>query len=316
MTTGYAVLMFGLGLALLIWGSDLFVESAVRLAEYFHMPDVVIGATIVSLGTTLPEVLFSTTASWKGLSDMALGNALGSILCNTGFIAGMMLLLSPVRLERKAAEHLAAETFFLTAGFFLYVGSGILFGGLPRVSGTVLAGICILFVGYTLRDTSGQSAGECKEECGGRIFGISDALRLLLEMAAVYIGADMLATYGPELARAMGVPEMIISLTFVALGTSLPELVTSLAAWRKKHAALSLGNIIGADILNLALVGGASAVICPITYPESILRRELPFVFLLLSILCIPSLRYRKAGRFQGILLLAGYVWYLILMKR
>lgn len=307
--------MFGLGLALLIWGSDLFVDSAVKLAGHFHMSEVVIGATIVSLGTTLPEVLFSTTASWKGLTDMALGNALGSILCNTGFIAGLMLLLSPIRLGKRETDHLASGTFFLTVSFLVYVGSGVLFRGLPGITGCVLIGICILFILYTLQDAASQSAGG-SGKLRAQSFEMSDAVRLILEAAAIYTGANMLVTYGPELARIMGVPEMIISLTFVALGTSLPELVTSLTAWRKKHSALSLGNIVGADILNLVLVGGASAVICPIVYPDSILRLELPFVFLLLSILCIPSLMYKRTGRIQGALLIAGYVLYFVLVKK
>lgn len=316
MAAGYTILMFGIGLVLLIWGSDLFVESAVELAGYFHISEVVIGATIVSLGTTLPEVLFSTTAAWRGLTDMALGNALGSILCNTGLIAGIMLLLSPIRLDKRAVGNLASGTFFLTAGFLVYVGSGTVFGGLTRLSGNILLGICLLFMGYTLREAAGQDRRSGMPGDSGRSFGAGDIVRMALEVAAIYLGANLLVKYGPELARAMGVPEMLISLTFVALGTSLPELVTSLTAWRKKHSSLSLGNIIGADILNFVLVGGASSVICPIRYPDSILKLELPFAFLLLSVLCVPSLRKKEAGRMQGLLLLAGYGLYLFLMKK
>jgi len=317
MTTGYVIVMFGLGLVLLIWGSDLLVESAVALAGHFQISEIVIGATIVSLGTTLPETLFSTAASWKGLSDMALGNALGSILCNTGLIAGLMLLLGPIVLGERVIENLISGVFFLTAGYLVYVASGLKFGGLTRGSGIFLIGICLLFIGYTLWDTAGRKpAGKNGAAASVSGFGAGDAIRLILEAAAIYKGADLLVKYGPGLARIMGVPEILISLTFVALGTSLPELVTSLAAWRKAHSALSLGNIIGADILNFVLVGGISALIRPIRFPDSILRLELPFVFLLLSILCIPSLKRRKAGRLQGLLLLAGYGMYLVLINK
>lgn len=306
--------MFVLGLVLLIWGSDLFVESAVSLAGHFHISEVVIGATVVSLGTTLPEVLFSTTAAMNRMPDMALGNAVGSILCNTGFIAGIMLLLSPICLDEGAVHNLASGAFFLVSGFLVYVGSGLCFGGLTRGTGILLLGIFALFIYNTVKEGAGRQAsvsGRTEEEPD---FGAFDALRLLLEIAAIYTGANLLVQYGPKLARALGVPELVISLTFVALGTSLPELVTSLAAWKKVHSALSLGNIIGADILNFVLVGGASSVICPVPYPDSILYLELPFILFLLSVLCVPSLCQRKAVRIQGVLLLAGYGLYLFCM--
>ena len=144
-------------------------------------------------------------------------------------------------------------------------------------------------------------------------FGASDVLRIVLEAVVLYIGASFLVEFGPKLARSFGVPEVIISLTVVALGTSLPEFVTSLVALKKKHSALSLGNIIGADILNFVLVGGLSAVICPIPYLDSVMGMELPFIFFLFFVLCFPSIVRQKAGRIQGCLLLGGYVIYLIL---
>ena len=142
-------------------------------------------------------------------------------------------------------------------------------------------------------------------------FGISDVIRLILEAGVIYIGAGFLVEYGPKLARVFSVPESIISLTFIALGTSLPELATSLTALRKKHSSLSLGNIIGADILNFVLVGGLSAVICPITYTDSVMKLELPFIFLVLFLMCVPSIIKKKAGRIQGALLLGSYILYL-----
>lgn len=316
MAAKYVVFMFAIGLVLLIWGSDLFVESAVSLAEHFHISEVVIGATVVSLGTTLPEVLFSTTAAMNQMPDMALGNAVGSILCNTGFIAGIMLLLSPICLDEGAVHNLTTGTFFLTAAFMVYAGSGLCFGGLTRGTGILLLVIFALFIYNTVKDGTKQQTFASDRAAGSEAaFGASDVLRLFLEMAAIYTGANLLVQYGPKLARTLGVPEMVISLTFVALGTSLPELVTSLTAWKKEHSALSLGNIIGADILNFVLVGGASSVICPVPYPDSILCLELPFILLLLSVLCIPSLRRRKTVRIQGMLLLAGYGAYLCFMR-
>lgn len=307
---GFEIIMFGLGLVFLVWGSNLFVDSAVTLADYLHMPEVLIGATIVSFGTTMPELLFSTVSAARGLPEMALGNALGSILCNTGLIAGVLILLKPVFLNAAEVRNVALGAIFLGIGWSIYFFSGILWKGLPLWAGIVLVCICVLYIRSTIAKTTGrQNTGDCTAA-----FGFSGALRLILEVIAVYSGANLLVKFGPLLARSLGVPEMIISLTLVAIGTSLPELVTSLAALHKNHASLSLGNIIGADTLNFLLVGGASAVICPIKYPFSIMRIELPFAILLLSLLCIPSVLQKKAVRVQGLLLLAGYGLYTMLL--
>lgn len=307
---GYLI-MFALGLALLVWGSDLFVDSAILLAGHFHVPEVLVGATIVSFGTTLPETLFSTMASMQGLSDMALGNALGSILCNTGFIAGIMLLLRPIFLEEQDIRNIRSGLWFLGAGGAVYVSGGVCIGGLSKASGIILLMVCILYILSTIRNAKEQERAR-GDAAKMRPLSIGEIVKIPLEAAAIYTGADMLVNYGPKLAAAFGIPEMIISLTFVALGTSLPELVTSLAALKKQHSSLSLGNIIGADILNLVLVGGLSSAIRPIRYTPSILRLELPFIFYLLLVLCVPSIRWKKAGRVQGMLLLGGYAVYLL----
>ena len=143
MTVGYYILIFLFGLVLLVWGSSLFVDSAVSVAGRLHLPEVLIGATIVSLGTTLPEVLFSTMASVRHLPEMAIGNALGSILCNTGFIAGMMLVLRPIYLSGKAVANVVSGTVFLGLSFAVYVAGGVMGQGLSRTTGGMLLVICI-----------------------------------------------------------------------------------------------------------------------------------------------------------------------------
>jgi len=306
---GFEAVIFGIGLFLLVWGSSLFVESAVALANFFHLPEILIGATIVSLGTTLPEMLFSTIASIKGLPEMALGNVLGSILCNTGLIAGFMISLKPIYLKTNAVKHLLLSSIFLCSGFMVYLISGISAGGLTRLSGITLLFLCLLYVGYTTGNHRETSSSQPVQK-----FGTSQVIRMLLESISIYFGANLLVQHGPKLARYLGVPEMIISLTLVAFGTSLPEFVTSLVAIKKKHSSLSLGNIIGANVLNFLIVGGISALICPISFPKNVLTLELPFVFFLLFTLCLPSIIRKKAVRFQGLLLLAGYSIYLFLI--
>ena len=155
MTVGYYILMFSLGLVLLVWGSGLFVDSAVSLANRFRLPEVLIGATIVSLGTTLPETLFSTMASVKGLPDMALGNALGSILCNTGFIAGTLIFLRPVLLKPREVKDVRTGLCFLGTALGLYASCGYLTGGLPRTAGIPLLCLCIAFFLNSIRRAMG-----------------------------------------------------------------------------------------------------------------------------------------------------------------
>lgn len=308
----YYIFMFVLGLILLVWGSNLFVDSAILLAKRLNISEVLIGATIVSFGTTLPETLYSTMASIQGFPDMALGNSLGSILCNTGFIAGTLLLLKPILLDRQALLNVRSGSLFLGAGFLVYVLSGFMFEGLTRFSGLILLLLCAFYIYSTIHSTPAQEKKQ--PQANSPRLHADEILRLPIEAAAIYIGASILVKYGPCLASSLGIPKMIISLTFVALGTSLPELVTSLVSLKKHHSSLSLGNIIGANILNFFLVGGLSAFIRPIPYPDNIMRLELPAILYLLSVLCIPSILTRKAGKVQGLLLVSGYALYLIFM--
>lgn len=314
MEIGFYIVMFVLGMVLLVWGSSLFVDSAVTLADKLHLPEVFIGATVVSLGTTLPESLFSVFASVKQLPEMALGNALGSILCNTGFIAGILLFLRPIALAEKEVKNLKRGGLFLSTAYLIYIIGGITREGISRGTGLILVVVCGWYLKNMVRDSrSGQKRTVLCQEQGVRA---EDIFRILLETAALYLGAKILVEFGPKIARSFGIPEVIISLTFIALGTSLPELVTSLIALRKQHSSLSLGNIIGADILNFTLVGGISAVICPVSYVESVMSLELPFIFLLLSLLCMPSVTGKRTWRIQGLLLLLGYGLYLALLLK
>ena len=197
MAVAYYIFMFVLGFVLLICGSSLFVDSAVSLANKLHLPEVLIGATIVSIGTTLPESLFSTMASVHGLPDMALGNALGSILCNTGFIAGFMLMLRPIHLEKKALGNIMSGAFFLVAAFVVYLTGGMTVGGLSRVSGIILLLMCLLYIGSTVRNAVIQEEQERTAQSEERqSFGASDVLRIVLEAVVLYIGANFLVEFG------------------------------------------------------------------------------------------------------------------------
>lgn len=308
----YSVIMFVAGLVFLVGGSGFFVDSAVTIARKLRVSEVLIGATLVSLGTTLPEILFSVGASFQGYTDMALGNALGSILCNTGFIAGVLICVTVVRMKEQSLRNMKRNMLFLIGSVSIYIISGFLFSGLPGLSGCIL-----LLTGFCFLRGSAVHISEMRQgaESGDREkLTAGDVLRIIPEVILVYVGARFLLEYGPVLARLMGVPEVVISLTFVAAGTSLPELVTSLVSLAKRHASLSLGNILGADILNLVFVGGLSAVIRPIVYEESVLILEIPFIIILLTVLCVPVIKCRETRRWQGVLLIGIYGLYLWMM--
>lgn len=313
MSVFFCIIMFALGLAFLVAGSSLFVDSAVFIAKKFHVSEVLVGATIVSLGTTLPEILFSTGASFQGYTDMALGNALGSILCNTGFISGVMICISSVQLDVSNIKSMKRHMSFLFISICIYVMSGIFFSGITRFAGLLLVVIGMWFLWSSVEHVVPVQNNDT-EQIEERLT-ISDVLRLLLEVILIYMGAKFLLEYGPKLARIMGVPEVVVSLTFVAAGTSLPELVTSLVSLKKNHASLSLGNILGADILNFVFVGGLSAIIHPIPYEESVLALEFPFIVFLLIVLCLPVVKTGKTKKWQGSLLICAYglyLWYML----
>lgn len=309
MTLSFCILMFCVGLFFLVWGSNLFIDSAVTVASHFHIPETVIGATVLSFGTTLPEVLFSTTAAYHGLSDMSLGNAFGSIICNTGFIAGFMLILSPLRPNASDLKSIKSIYGFIVLAIAIFLFSGIYLDGIVRLVGILLLIICAFFIKETVRGAKEQPVS-CTEDT----FHPTEFIKLILEAALLYLGATFLITYGPVLARTIGVPEVVISLTFIALGTSLPELITSLTALRKKHTALSMGNILGANLLNLVLVCGLSSVIRPLPLSQRTMNTELPLCFLFVSTLCIPVLVRKKASRLQGAALFIGYLLYVYVL--
>ena len=261
------VLLFALGLVLLIKGGDWFVDGATDIAEHFHVPELIIGATVVSLGTTLPEVMVSATSAISGHGEIAYGNAIGSIICNTALIAAITVAVRPTPIDSKAL--VLPVGFFFTAAI-IYCLNTYLTGYFGRPIGFVLLVILALYLFFTVRQglknpSQSQQETETKQE---RSLGVS-VLMLIVGAALIAVGAKLLVDNGTLIAQALGVPESVIALTFVALGTSLPELVTAITSLVKGHGSLSLGNVIGANILNLVLVSGVSIVLKPFAIPQS-----------------------------------------------
>ncbi len=314
-----AVVLFCLGLLCLIKGGDWFVDGATGIAQRFHVPELLIGATVVSIGTTLPEVMVSATAAAQGISSIAYGNAIGSIICNTALISAITIAIAPSVVERKT---LIMPVCFFFGSAFLYAGIAYFFGNFARWSGIVFLLIFCAYMVLLIRQAviQGKQAKEAgtehTEQKESPLW--KDILLLIVGAALIAVGARLLVDNGTKIAEALGVPQTVIALTFVALGTSLPELVTAIVSLAKGHGALSLGNIIGANLFNLVLVSGAAITIRPFVVPSEKLIAgmnaslvvDIPLMLFVMLLMTVPALITGKLKRYQGILLLALYAGY------
>jgi cation:H+ antiporter len=311
------IIWFCVGLIMLIKGGDWFVDGATGVAHRFHVPELIIGATVVSIGTTLPEVMVSATSAVSGHGQIAYGNAIGSIICNTALIAALTIAVSPSPVNRKTLKT-PVLFFFLAAAF--YMVTAYTTGQFTRLTGVILLLIFVCYMLVTIvsmKNGAKSDAGQAEEATETEEKSMAMDLLLLVAGAAfIAIGANLLVNKGTLIAEAMGVPESVIALTMIALGTSLPELVTAVTSLVKGHASLSLGNIVGANLFNLVLVTGISSLIAPFSIPvnstiagiNSTLVVDLPLMVFVMAVLTIPALVRQKLTRFQGIGLLLLYV--------
>ena len=309
-----AVLLFAVGLVLLIKGGDWFVDGATGIARRFNLPDIIVGATVVSIGTTLPDVMVSVTGAMQGQGAMAYGNAIGSIICNTSLIAAISVACNPGPVNVKTMK-MPVIFFFSSAA--LYCMAAYVLGEFPQWLGFVLLAIFVVYMLITVRQgLKNPSEAHEDEEEGGKPKQLWQELLLLVGGAAVIaVGADLLVDNGTFIAQELGVPETVIALTFVALGTSLPELVTTITSLRKGHASLGIGNVIGANIFNLVLVSGASVALAPFKVPvgkllmgqNASLVLDIPVMLGVMLLLTVPALTTKKLHRWQGIALLCIY---------
>ena len=312
-----SVLLFAVGLVLLIKGGDWFVDGATGIAKRFHLPDIVVGATVVSIGTTLPEVMVSTTGALQGSGAMAYGNAIGSIICNTALIAAISITCNPGPVNIKSMK---TPVIFFFGSAALYCFASYVLGEFPRWLGFVMLAVFVCYTVLTVRNglKNPDSVEEEAEEDGGKPKQLWQELLLLVVGAAVIaVGADLLVEHGQIIALELGVPETVVALLFVALGTSLPELVTTITALRSGHASLGVGNVIGANVFNLVLVSGVAVSLAPFKVPcENFLLDtglnmslvfEIPVMLGVMALMAVPALINKKLGRWQGIALLCIY---------
>lgn len=312
------VLLFIVGLICLIKGGDWFVDGAAGIAKRFNMPEILVGATVVSIGTTLPEVMVSASSAVMGHGEIAYGNAIGSIICNTALIAALTIAIRPSDVERRS---LVLPTFFFFTAAVFYSAIAYFAGFFSRITGVILLLMFVIYMVLTVRQAIGSDAGTAStdaipadsEEKNEPIWKL--ILLIIIGAALIAVGADLLVDNGTIIAAALGVPESVIALTFVALGTSLPELVTAITSLAKGYGALSLGNVIGANLFNLVLVSGISCTLSPFAVPvgkkiagiPASLVVEIPLMMAVMAFVTVPALIRGKLSRIQGIILLIVY---------
>ena len=325
--TEYFLLAFGF--ILLIKGGDWFVDAACGIAKRFKLPELLIGATVVSIGTTLPEVMTSAMGALSGSGAIAYGNAIGSIICNTSLIAAITIAIKPGKANKKALIFPVCF-FFATAVFYAF--NAYAFKGFALWSGLVL--LCAFVVYMVINVINMKNNPEEEElsenmeiaeeenkepEVKGNFF--KDLLFLVIGAAVIAVGAYLLVESATSIAHQIGVPESVIGLTVVAIGTSLPELVTAITSLIKGHGSLSLGNIIGANIFNLVLVSGAAITINPFDVPSSATFMgmnasfifDIPLMIGVMALMTLPALVRGKLARWQGLSLLCLYGAYCVL---
>lgn len=311
MQTGFVILLFVVGLVLIIKGGDWFVDSAVFIANLTGIPKFIIGATIVSVATTLPELTVSVTGVIDGELDLAVGNAVGSVTANIGLIMGISLVCMPAVIKRS--QFWLKGTLMSAAALLLWVLCKD--GALRMLPSFALFVLLAVYVWDNIRDAKNDVGSDEREVVDKKDLP-KQTVMFIIGIAAIVGGSKLLIEYGSEIALLLGVPSAIIGVTMVAIGTSLPELITTLTAIRKKESSMSIGNIVGANIIDLAMILPICSVVSDgkLTIAEQSYALDMPMCFAMTLIAVLPPLIKGKLYRWQGILMLALYAVYVVIL--
>ncbi|MBO4897650.1 MAG: calcium/sodium antiporter [Clostridia bacterium] len=311
MSLMWVILLFALGILLIVKGGDYFVDAATWIAEVSGIPKVIVGATVVSIATTLPEIIVSITAAISGSADIAVGNAIGSVTANTGLILSICALVSPFAI--KIRDYALKGVLLVLATVSIYLFS--LKGSLSIIGSIVLFAIFIIFIYENVKLAKENMGGDNSTETNNKETAYK-IFQFVAGTAGIVIGARLLVDNGRSLAQFFGVPEAIIGVTLIAIGTSLPELVTTVVAVSKKQGALSVGNIIGANIIDTTLIVPICGMIAgkPLAIDAQSLMLDMPVCILTVALAVIPMLLKKKLMRWQGVLMISVYIAYLVLL--
>lgn len=305
-----------IGFVMLIKGADWFVDGAAGIADKLHIPQLIIGLTIVAMGTSAPEAAISISASVQGSADIAVGNILGSNILNILIILGITSVITPLAVQKSTVKYEIPFVIIISVIFGLI---GLFDNSIGFIDGILLWVLFIAYIAYLFIMTKKGKiqADESDDEDNGKkpkkvwqliLFGI-------IGIALVVFGSNITVNAATEIATMFGMSERFIGLTIVALGTSLPELVTSITAALKKNADIAIGNIVGSNIFNILFVIGTSAMITPVAYQNQFLIDSIFCVATAILLLLLVLNKDKKLKRWGGILMLicyAGYFVYLI----
>lgn len=262
----YIIFIF-FGFFLLIKGADYLVDGASELARKFHIPTIIIGLTIVAIGTSMPELMVSSTASIEGHSDLSIGNIVGSNIANLFLILGICSIIQPLKFQRTTEMCENFITIFATA-ILLFFGNNSESNMITRIDGSILLTFALIFIFYNIYRATKNSKELTRNQNQNDINVnlIRSLFKIILGISSLKYGGDVVVKYASDLAHLLGISEKIISITIVAFATSLPELLTSVSATKKGISDMAIGNIIGSQIFNIFLIVGISALSCPISY--------------------------------------------------
>lgn len=306
-------ILFVLGLIFIIKGGDYFVDSATWVAKVTRLPEVLIGATIVSVATTFPETMVSVLSVMEKQPAMALGNAVGSTICNTGLILGLYNIIKPTKITSRVFPIKGLMLLAYLLIFWVLSTRGVI-GGFASY---ILLSMVLVYILMNIAMAVYKKSRLSRDSIPVRVEpkqAMYQVLMFVIGITLIIFGSNLLVTHGVVLAKMWGVPSSVISLTLIAVGTSLPELVTAVTALLKGHAALSIGNIIGANILNISMVLGISSRIMPLEISKQALYLDIPASIAINALLILPSIITKRISRVQGIILFALYAFYVFLL--
>lgn len=307
--------VFFVGLFIIVKGGDMFVESAIWVAQKTGISPMIIGATIVSIATTLPELFVSTVASNQGHSDIAIGNSIGSSICNIAFIIGLCAFIKPIKIKGSSFAIKGLIMIVYLAVFYVFAFDGII----DFSEGIFLMLLFALFVVLNIIELKNENKvikKKAKYYPYDKKEIFINILKFVLGAWFIVIGAHMLVDSGIKISQILKIPKHVVSLTLLAVGTSLPELVTSLVALFKGESNISVGNIIGANILNVTIVLGASTLVSDhgLLVNRQTIFLDVPYSFLIMILFILIGFLKGQISRKTGALLLGLYLVYLFIL--
>ena len=305
------VILLIIGFILLIKCADLFVDSCSNVAKAFGIPTLIIGLTIVSFGTSAPEAAVSVTASIKGMNDIALGNVVGSNICNLLLVLGLSGMFGTLKAKRKIVTRdfiycifSSVVLFVLSIGYFV---KGYTTGVITQSNGLIL----LCFLGIYLYALMSEAIRSSREKEEKKEFRGKDILFIIIGIAGIILGGQLVVNSATSIAETLNISQNVIALTIVAIGTSLPELVTSVIASKKGEVDIAIGNVVGSNIFNVFFILGLSSAISPISYG---LDSFIDIVIMLVATIGVYLLLLKnmRIGNKKGIILLVSYALYMI----